>query len=398
VKRASVHPGEQPEQHGLRTTDFKIGDDVQDLHLLASRWLLACLSLLASFVVLEAFVFRVVLPAPDVPVMEMQNDILKYRPNQRGIWRVHDTIAAEFRINAQGYNSSRPTYIRERDGHKRRIAVIGDSYVAALQVPPEKSFGEVLESELGTDAWEAYRFGVDGYPLSQYLFLLEHEVASYRPDVVVVNLVHNDFVESFRRRTGRYTRSLMVLRLENGKVLGEIPPEPFRESRLGWVRNLAIVRFYLYRQQLTGSRVATELKRLLYAGGAPRYEANVDVGELDASLGDVTVAAEYLLSRLKQVCDREGFRLVLVIDGVRRAIMSGEPEPDAERLNGIVADVAARHGIELVDLQPVFASAWQRDHVALGFRDDGHWNEYCHRLVGEAVARQIAGTPGEGGR
>jgi hypothetical protein len=62
----------------------------------------------------------------------------------------------------------------------------------------QEGFPEVIERELTRAgvAAEVLRFGMDGAPLSQYLHVLRHEVRAFKPDVVLVQLIHNDFDES----------------------------------------------------------------------------------------------------------------------------------------------------------------------------------------------------------
>src|SRR5260370_14407422 len=78
----------------------------------------------------------------------------------------------------------------------------------------------------------------------------EHEVAGYRPHGVVVLIVHNDFDESYKFKPGRYTWSFLKLRVENGRVTGEIPPQPWQPSAIEWLRRTATARFFLYRWQV----------------------------------------------------------------------------------------------------------------------------------------------------
>ena len=39
---------------------------------------------------------------------------------------------------------------------------------------------------------------MDGAPLSQYPHVLRRDVPAFKPDVVLVQLIHNDFDESYR--------------------------------------------------------------------------------------------------------------------------------------------------------------------------------------------------------
>jgi ABC-type transport system involved in multi-copper enzyme maturation permease subunit len=52
---------------------------------------------------LEFVVFRFV--ASDIPTNAFANGIVKYAPNQEGIYKIKNEISAHYKINDQGYNS-----------------------------------------------------------------------------------------------------------------------------------------------------------------------------------------------------------------------------------------------------------------------------------------------------
>jgi hypothetical protein len=124
------------------------------------------LASLAVFLLFCEFVlFRFVLPGSDVPRNDFVNEVVRYAPNQSGIWRVRNEIAAPFSINAKGWNSPLADYPQERRPGVRRVAVVGDSFVEALQVPVGRSFAEVVQAGLAASGpAETYRFGLAGAP------------------------------------------------------------------------------------------------------------------------------------------------------------------------------------------------------------------------------------------
>jgi len=71
-------------------------------------------SLTVFLLICEFIVFRFILLASDVPANDFVNDLVRYRPNQIGIWRVRNEIAAPYAINAQGWNSGAGDYVLER--------------------------------------------------------------------------------------------------------------------------------------------------------------------------------------------------------------------------------------------------------------------------------------------
>ena len=87
-----------------------------------------------------------------------------------------------------------------------RIALLGDSYIEAFEVPFEKTVGELLEGRLsalrGTPV-EVLNFGHGGYGTAQELLTLQHEVWKYSPDLVLLAVTTgNDISDNSRRLKG----------------------------------------------------------------------------------------------------------------------------------------------------------------------------------------------------
>lgn len=347
-------------------------------------------SVVAFLLVCELVLFRFVLPGSDVPRNAFVNEVVRYQPGQSGVWRVRDEIAAPYRINAQGWNSPLPDYPLARKPGTGRIAFVGDSFVEALQVPVEKSFVEVVAAKLAASGpVEAQRFGVAGAPLSQYLHMVEREVAARRPDRIVVTLVHNDFDESFVFKPGRYTSSFLKLRIADGKVVSEVAPEPWRPGLLEFVRQSATARFLLYRWQVRPQALLDAVLGPARAAGEGSYAANIDIAGVFAREADIRVATDYLFGRLNARADAAGARLHLVMDGDREAIYAGRGDSPALKLNRIAAEMAGKHGIAFLDLHPVFAAEWAKSGKRFEFRADAHWNEYGHAVAGAAIAEAL---------
>ena len=361
--------------------------------LLASL-LLVPASLLALLLVSE-LCFRFVLPAPDLPAPAFIDGVLRHQPGQRGAYWAGD-VRAPFSINAQGWNSARADYPLERPAKRTgalRIAVVGDSYVEALQVPPDQSIAEDLERDLGSGA-EVLSSGISGAALSQYLHMARNAALPARPDVLIVLLVHNDFDESWREVPGMYTKSFLRLRLGQNGSVEEIPPAPYHQGLTARIRNLSATwRYLAYGRQLRFEA----LRGLFLPQEQPaRYQANIDVSSLAGREALDRRATGYLFGRLAAESAQAGARLLLVMDGVRAPIETGSPEAQdygsgALRLNRMAAEEAARLGIPFLDLHPVFAEDFREQHRPLAFKTDGHWNAYAHAVAARAVAARLRG-------
>jgi hypothetical protein len=361
------------------------------LRAVAANLALSLASIVGFLLVCELVVFRLIWPGSDVPANDFVDGVVRYAPHQEGVWRVRDEIAAPYRINGQGWNSGIGDYAIPRRPGISRIAVVGDSYVEALQVAYDRSLGERLAADLAAvgSAPEVYRFGISGAPMSQYLQMIEHEVVHYRPDWVVVLIVHNDFDESYKFKTGRYTSSFLKLRVEEGRVVGETPPVTWHPGALEWLRQSATARFFLYRWQVRPEFLVNLLLPRAHAADA----ANTDITAVLADQAGVTAVTDYLFGRIDATVHAIGARLLLAMDGYRFAIYQGSDSP-ALALNRLAADTAARHHIAFIDLEPVFEADWRAEHRRFDFDADGHWNEHGHAVAAAAIAQAMRESSG----
>lgn len=376
----------------------------------------SAVSVFVFLLICELLVFRVILPAGSTPDNAYIDDVVRYEPGQTGTWRVRNEIAAPYSINAQGWNSRLDAYREARTPGVPRIAVVGDSYVEALQVPPDASMAERLSDTLYVSAdmpGEVYRFGMSGAPLSQYVHMARHEVADYRPDWLVVLLIHNDFDESFRFQAGRYASSFLKFDVENGQVVGETPPQPLQPSSFGWFRNFATLRFMVYRWQVRPDVILSNLFASSPAEpqtdpaaapepadvqadappaeptAAPKFAANVNLTDLLTVRSDVEAATSYGFEQLQRAATDMGANLLLVMDGDRRSLREGNKNGPALVLNEMAAREADKLGIAFLDLQPVFSADWDANQQRFEHDVDNHWNAYGHDVAARAVAEHI---------
>ncbi len=98
--------------------------------------------------------------------------------------------ASWVRINHDGFRG--PDYTKAKPPGTVRVAVIGDSYVQAIQVAEDETFTSVIGRRLkdcpalAGKKIEAMNFGVDGYGTAQELITLRRKVWDYSPDIVVL--------------------------------------------------------------------------------------------------------------------------------------------------------------------------------------------------------------------
>lgn len=361
------------------------------------QWLgnlgLMAASLVATALLLEHVVFRFILVPDDVLDNVTINEVVRYQPGTRAVFRHPDGRESLVTINTEGWNSSKPVYEPTRTPGRLRIAVVGDSYVHAAYVNTKDAFPERLERMLRRDGLdvEVLRFGMDGAPLSQYLHMLRREVVNYTPDLVIVPLIHNDFDEIYRFLKTRYESSFMKVRQDESGSFVEVPPGEFRRGLADKLRHFRTFRYVYYE---TGLYLSLKgwVSRLFWGGEEewrPEFISSaVDIRKINDHPRN-KLFARYVMSEMKNLADERGFRLAFVMDGVREAIYEGRKPMDYEvgRLNRIAAEITAELGLPFLDLQDAFARDYAASGQRLEYAYDWHWNERGNRVVAEAIAQ-----------
>src|SRR5215831_18858786 len=93
-------------------------------------------------------------------------------------------------VSSQGFRDAERSY--EKPADTFRIAVLGNSWTEALQVPLHKTYTTDLQQKLNEAACisgkrvEVLNFGVAGYSTAQELLLLQQRVWKYHPDMVLL--------------------------------------------------------------------------------------------------------------------------------------------------------------------------------------------------------------------
>lgn len=339
-------------------------------------------SLLLLFLLLE-LIFRFLIPASAFPVgyFEEETAIFKFNSNpqtgtftagkfaqQRGNWT----------INNHGWNSPINYDDRSSDDRKR-IAVIGDSYVEAIQVDSDKTFTSILQDSLQAVA-DVYAFGKSGAPFSQYLYLSRYLNERYNPDVFVFTLIHNDFAESIYTDNPNQ-RVWMTLDLSDTTDIQEVMPQddPFTLENNTWKKLLvksAFVRYLYYNLRAYELVVNWRTKQAT-------YNANVEVDELKAARGEVKLAIDYICQQLQKELVEQGKEVVFVMTASLQDIHANRTldESNIWFLHEMMAAASAKYNISYVDLSYPLQRDFKENNLPFHSPYDGHWNEYGHQKV-----------------
>jgi lysophospholipase L1-like esterase len=212
--------------------------------LAVRRLLVAALVLGGEFAAFEAFLRWQggSEAAPAFQQLFMPDDAIGYRlrPGQSVVFTTRE-FSTPIAINADGV---RDLDIPSKPAGERRVVVLGDSLVLAVQVPREQTFCARLQDRLNAAAPSGVRYrvinaGVQGYGPVEELLFYRRVASRFEADVVlVVTFVANDAVEAYdaawrldgsrppavaardetERTVRRWTRRSMVLQIARQRV------------------------------------------------------------------------------------------------------------------------------------------------------------------------------------
>lgn len=375
-------------------------------------------SLLATLLLIEAGL-RVV--DFSYPAFHRPDDRLglRLRENASGWFRSEGE--AQVRINGAGFRDKDRAV--EKPPGSFRIAVLGDSYVEALQVDLDQTFPALLERLLaGCEAFgrkpvEVLNFGVSSYGTAQQLLTFRHFAKAYSPDLVLAAVfAGNDVRNNSRTLEPDKLRPFFIL---DGSALTEdhsfAVSSEFnrRTNRLRAVLDRLRVLRVVQAAYFIKDRLQVPAASPQPAAANDAFEAGLDdavyVEPLSAPWRDAWSLTERLFAQLRDEVRAAGANVVVVSlstglqvhpdSAVRARFQTAKGIQDIFYPDRRIESVAARLGVASIVLAPEMQEIAQREKTFLhGFPNTsmgtGHWNEAGHRTAAELIAAKLCRNGG----
>ncbi len=343
-------------------------------------------TLLVLFIFLELF-FRWIIPSCEMPTgfFDEESKIFRYQPNEKGVYTIGKfaDIKAKWISNNAGWIYPRD-YIKTKT--KKRIAVIGDSYIEALQVDFNKNYPFLLNDKLGND-YEIYSFGKREAPLSQYLNMSRYVVKNFNPDILIFNIVHNDFDESIYELNPNRNYFMRIKHNSLNNNITETEPVPnhsFAQYNF-WKRffyQSATLRYFYYN---------LEIFSILKSSDAAEYESNVIPNILIKNKDMIALTTEYILNRLR--VENPQKRVIFVFDAPRQAIYDRSlAKSKVLWLYDMVEHECKKNNIEFIDLTKPMELQYLKNNINYNSALDYHWNDHGHRFVANILYEYLKNT------
>jgi lysophospholipase L1-like esterase len=293
-----------------------------------------------------------------------------------------------FRTDSSGFRVARSG----RRDTPRRVLLIGDSFMAALQVEYEQSLAGLLDASLAKLDVPASidNAGVAGWDPPQYLIQLRRSLAARRYDLVVVcSFVGNDVVSRFTRRIpSRQPEEVHALRWPRSASPREIvyawlyPINDFlkRRSHL-YVLAKKQLRFARMRAGLTAEEPPRELLRRDSLAG--RWDTTLVIFKEMASVAEANRVPIrfFLIPSAYQVDSTELYTLL-------KGFKVQPSEIDVNQPNRLMGSRLAGAGLQFTDLTDALRAGHQSGERMNG-AVDAHFSPEGHKVVAGVVLPQI---------
>jgi hypothetical protein len=379
--------------------------------LLVYNLLLACMAMLLALLFSEVLLR---LLGVDYPVFVWTDPVrgVAHIPGAKG----GKTLPGGHRwveINSDGWRG--PDVEVEHPPGTLRIALLGDSFIEAFEVPFDSTVGEVVERRLTAlrgSPVEVLNFGNGGYGTTQEFLTLQHEVWKYSPDLILLAVTTgNDISDNYRPlRQGDY----VPYQVYQGDRLvldtSFVQARGYR-SRALWTRRMLDVVTHFRLAQLVNR--ARHLRR---KGERQEANASADQGDELGLRDEVQMppttpewqeawkVTEGVLRLMRDDCRSRHtpFALVTLTRGIQVTPVGEEKERFLRQLGAKdlyyperrLSEFGRQEGIPVLNLAPSMAEEAERRHVYFHAHGKdlgvGHWNVAGHRAAGERIAAWLA--------
>jgi len=265
---------------------------------------------------------------------------------------------------------------------KRRIVLLGDSYIEGVGLQKNERVGEVLESLDSTIS--TINFGISGYSTDQEVLVLEKFGPTVKPDRVFLFFCLNDLFPLDSPIDHGVEKPYYYL-AEDGKLILRNVPVP-KESKLktGLKRH--------FDKTALGQLVIKVLVLTVFKESHNEFVNknkidyhNISGTDLDSNYDSAICYA--LLEKLKSDCSKLGASLTVITVPSSKAFTEQNDGAPAE-INALL-DWCSDLNIQKLDLYPYFRQEYLKNGTNLFLDDNLHWNAAGNRLAAEVIRDQV---------
>lgn len=268
----------------------------------------------------------------------------------------YQTFQHEFRIYGDPYTD------------RKKVFFLGDSFTQAAEVSDTSTFYHHLCEKLN---FECFAYGMSGFGTLQEFLFLQHHIDSIRPDVLVLQMCTNDFIDNHHELALACMYEMHEKRpylQADGKIAHQIPLSGFRQFLQ-----------YLKFPEFVYKRIRSIL---LTQGKIEVGESKISAQKLDYPLfAEAVERTEILVQKIVDLLPETTQLVIFCADAY---------EPQYETLK----QLAKRKNIPFSDGH-IHALREAEGREKAPFHKDGvHWSPAGHRVVAEELVVSIWGDLG----
>ena len=328
------------------------------------------------------------LPVSDTVQTRAVNDerpYMSFAPNRDITWSFGPTfsIVTQKRTNNFGFFNDVDYDASDRSP---LLAIIGDSYVEALQVQNS----DALHGRLQKAAMDGrvYSFGSSGSPLSNYLAYGKLATETFNADALVFVIVGNDFDESLTK----YKNAPGMHYFNHTSANWELVRRDYAPNTAKALLRPSALARYLFVNLQINQRLNSWRNSRKRSADAETYVGNTSARFSAERLADSRKVVDRFFAELPRQTTLPPERILFVVDGMRPHLYDAER---LERAQGSYFDVMRRYfshvaealGYEVIDMQPVFIREFTANGSRFEFPNNGHWNESGHALAAREIRK-----------
>jgi hypothetical protein len=291
-------------------------------------------------------------------------------------WNFYNVITTQ--ANNYGYVSD----VDYSKNGRPTLAVIGDSYVEALQVAQERSLSGILEN---SDIGGIYNIAISGSALSQYVAFVKLAESEFNPKAFVIVVVGNDFDESLcsvRPQPGHHCYE----RLDGDLQLVLRESYPFSGIRRV-AKHSALMRYLVFNLKVNWRKLATVAHILGDEVNDVRYAGNTEFSKSFPVEQESLAVVDQFFEDLSLIIGSKP--VLFIVDANRESVYKGASIDNSffARMRNYFITRAHNHNHEVIDMYPIFLDHYAVHRTKFEFPTDWHWNELAYRLAADAVLR-----------
>ncbi len=256
------------------------------------------------------------------------------------------------------------------DKGEQIVAVIGDSFVEALQVNINDTFHELLEGDFKSQN-KFYAIGISGSPLSQYLAYIKFSKENFQNGFLLIPIIQNDFDRSllkYKQSPGFHYFNNLNKKCSNINMIRK----DFKGHNwmLKLARKSALVRYVKLNLSVSGSISKVSEKQ-------PEAQR----------VFDSKCAIDEFFRRLPKYSGLPENKVLFVLDAPRPAIYNktNTQKTYFDIMRAYFKKQARLLNYEVLDLKYEFLKDYTLNKKKFEFDIDSHWNEHGHKTLYEAI-------------